>query len=241
MGEAIIPGCILETENCKTMKTEAKKNILASTAIALCGVFCGNAEAQTLLNETGTTILAPVIAPTGGYALNPQEYLSVGWSVSENASDIYTYSYTVSNPGGDVLMTDSGGLTATPEIFETFGVGFDTTAPGAYISGTEAGSPNELVGANDLTWFFSPSIPAGSSAATVSFQSYLPPVPGGGDAEDSAPPSPWSQDLTLGEALPVPGGSPVPDGMSTALLGLPSLLLFAIRSTVLRRPTQNQC
>src|ERR1700743_2846528 len=86
---------------------------------------------------SGTTILSPVIAPPGGYAANPQEYLSVAWSVSENSSDIYTYSYTITNPKGDEFMNGNGVPNGTPEIFAAFSLDFNTTAAGAYIANSQ--------------------------------------------------------------------------------------------------------
>ncbi len=218
------------------MKNEMRPAALVFGTIAMSTIMSQSLPAAPL-NETGSSILAPVIAPTGGYASNPQEYLTVSWSVVENLSDVYTYTYTVHNPAGDVLMNDNGSLTTTPEVFDAFSVGFNTTAPGAYLTGTQTGSPSEEVNPTDLTWFFDPSIPAGSNSPAVTFQSDLPPVPGASDASDGSPPSPWSVSA-LASTIPVPGK--VSDVMSTGVLGVTVLMLAVVRGKGRKQPTLNR-
>lgn len=197
---------------------------MRSSSVFCCALVWGVAaggqstQAQGLLDLTGTSILAPVIAPTGGYGENPQEYLSVAWSVTENPSHVYTYSYTVENPAGDVLLNPDGSLTTTPEVFSLFSIGFETAQPGAYLAGSQTGSPFEEVNSVDLAWFFNPSIAAGASTPTVSFQSDLPPAMGDADAADGAPPSPWSSVSPGGSQVPVPDLA-VPEPRAELLLG----------------------
>ncbi len=203
------------------MKTQINPVVAAAAAIAI----CHNAGAQGLLNENGISILAPTFAPTGGYAANPQEYLSVAWTVAELSPGDYKYTYNVSNPAGDVLLNSSGGLTGTPEIFDAFSVGFNTTAAGAYLAGTQTGGFVQEQSTVSLAWFFDPSIPAGSTG-TVTFQSAFGPTLGNADAMDAAPPSPWSSVAPGGNTVPVP--QIIPEPSVATLLGASALLLIPL-------------
>ena len=207
---------------------------LISGAILLAGAPPETARAQSLLDESGTSTLAPSLTPVGGYGANPQEYLQVSWSVVENPSGIYFYSYTVNNPAGDVLLSPAGGLTSTPEIFDTFSVDFDTTKPGEYLPGSVSGGALQEVNAIDIAWFFNPSIPAGSSAPTVSFQSDFPPTSGNANAEDASPPSPWSSLSLNGQQVAVPDApAAVPEPAPLALFAVAGLLFLP--AVVVRR------
>src|ERR1017187_10609746 len=121
---------------------------LAVGAILLSGLLGQTAQAQLLLNESGTSILADSLGANTG-----PEALPISWSVVENASLIYTYTYTVNNPVGDVVLDNTGTPTSTPEPVDAFSVGFDTTAGGAYISGSQTGGLfDENNGTAGLFW-----------------------------------------------------------------------------------------
>lgn len=199
---------------------------LLSTAILIEGVLCQTSQAQGLLNISGTSTLAPSLTPIGGYGASPQEYLSVSWSVVENPSGIYLYSYTVHNPVGDVLMNPSGGLTSTPEIFDSLAVDFNTTVAGEYLPGTQTGGSFQLVNTVDLAWFFNPAVAAGSSAPTVTFQSDFPPTSGNASADGAIP---WSSVSPNGQELAVPDPpSAVPEPSSAALVAMAGLLFVPV-------------
>jgi hypothetical protein len=210
------------------MRNALKPTIFRSAAVLLTIAALGQtARATPLLNESGTALLAPVVAPPGGFASNPQEYLPVAWTVVENASLVYTYSYTVQNPANDVILTGSGGLSTTPEIVDQFTVDFNTTAPGTFIPGSQMGGSTLLPTAIDLGWTFSPAIQAGASGPTVSFESDNPPTLGNASADDAVPPAPWSSVSPSGTQLPVPVTTPEPS--TTALLAVAIGLLALFR------------
>jgi hypothetical protein len=194
---------------------------VASGVVLMSGVPCQMAHAQSLLNQPGTSVLAPSVTPIGGFASNPQEYLSVAWLVTENGSGVYTYSYTVQNPAGDVLLTAGGGLTATPEIYDAFSADFDTTIPGAYVPASQTGGVFQQVNTVDLAWFFNPSVAAGTVGPTVTFESDLPPVLGNASAEGAIP---WSSLSPGGQEIPIP--SSVPEPTTLVLFTLAALLFF---------------
>ncbi|MGP8198456.1 MAG: hypothetical protein ACLQU4_03010 [Limisphaerales bacterium] len=191
-----------------------------SGAIALPALLCQTAQAGGLLNETGESVLADVFGTSSG-----PEALVITWSVVENTSDIYTYSYDVHNPAGDVLLNSEGQPTSTPEVVDSYSVSFDTTAPGAYVPSSQVGGLiNENNGIYGLFWAFVP-IPAGKMGQVLSFESDLPPMPGTADASDANPPSPWSS-LPDGQFVPVPDApDPVPEPTTAALAGLTVLVL----------------
>jgi hypothetical protein len=209
------------------MNTGATPFQVAAGIVAVWGVTLGTSYGQGLLNESGSSLLAPSIAPTGGHASNPQEYLSVGWSVVENASDIYTYSYTLQNPAGDVILNSSGGLTATPEIYNGFSVNFDTTLTGAYLPGTQTGGVFQQANTVGLSWFFNPSVSAGSTGPTVTFQSDLAPTLTSASANG---PVPWSSLLPSGQEVPAPGLSlSVPEPSTFGLMAMTGLVALRFR------------
>jgi len=181
------------------------------------------------LNLSGTSILAPVLAPTGGYAVNPQEYLPVVWTVMENASQVYTYSYTAENPVGSVLLNADGSLTQTSEVFDLFSVSFNTTVPGAYLPGSQTGSAFEEVNAVGLAWFFNPPIVAGSSAM-VSFQSDYAPVVGYANAAGATLPSPWSSISAGGDEVPIPDAIVPEPGSGSMFTIAATLFVLAFRA-----------
>lgn len=196
------------------MKRYSKAKVCMVGAILLSGLAGQAIRADTIVTvESGLAILADVNGDTSA-----PEALSVCYQVTEDLNtDIYTYSYDISNPTGDQVL--GGQNTGASEIVDTFKIAFDADAPGAYISGSATGGVLGaiLVGAdsNGLSWFIpSPYIAAGQSN-TVTFESYLSPVAGLATAQDANPPSPWTS-YPNGNPVPVPG----PDATSTlALLG----------------------
>lgn len=183
---------------------------LFCAAMLLTVVPCLTSHA-TLINQSGTATLADVDGAT-----TPPEALTVSWSVVENPSAIYTYTYTISNPSGDVLIPPNSGS----EIVDSFVLHFNSTIPGAVVSFNDATG----LGASGLAWFFSP-VAAGSSSGALSFQSDDPPTMGDASASDDNPPSPWA-----GDQLPVP--TTVPDSMSTVALLAGMVLLLPICSSL---------
>ena len=214
--------------------------VTASGLFLLSGVLSGTAEAQGLLNESGIAILAPTLAPVGGYASNPQEYLSVAWSVVESESGLYTYSYTVQNPAGDVVLNANGSLTSTPEIYDVFSTDFNTSASGAYVTGSLTGGIFQQVNTVNLAWFFNPAVPAGSAGPTVTFQSDLPPGMANSSADGAIP---WSSVSPGGQQVPVPDtATPLPEPSTAALFALTPLLHPSFRMRLRRflRPGENK-
>ena len=137
------------------------------------------------------------------------EALTVDWSVAEDGSGIYTYSYTIQNPAGDVILNDAGEPTSTPEVVDAFSIGFDTTLPGAYVPVSQAGGSTEQNnGVDGLFWSFA-TVNPGADSPALSFQSYLAPGLGNANAQDGNPPSPWST-IPGGQQLPVPHSSLMP-------------------------------
>ncbi|MGP8201389.1 MAG: hypothetical protein ACLQU4_18010 [Limisphaerales bacterium] len=170
-------------------------------------MLCQMAHAD-LLDMTGTSTLADAYGTTTG-----PEALTVSWSVVEDASDVYTYTYTVNNPAGDVLLPGSPNP-GSPEIVDSFEVTFDASAPDAVVSGPTGGLFAENQGAGGLFWFIYPVVEAGTSSGPLSFQSDDAPTLGNASATDDNPPSPWTS-IDGGQQVPVPTTS-VPDAMSTA-------------------------
>ncbi len=123
---------------------------LASAGAFIAGMTCGTTHAQTLI-ATNNSALANVFGVSTG-----PEALVIGWSVVESATGVYTYTYTVNNPAGDVLLTSAETApTGTPEIVDSFSVGFNTTLLGAFIPGSQAGGAFDLNnGVNGLTCGF---------------------------------------------------------------------------------------
>jgi hypothetical protein len=195
---------------------------LASGAMLFAGVTCLNTQAAPF-SESGTSVLADAFGTDSG-----PEALTVSWSVNENMMGVYTYAYVISNPAGDVLLNSAGQPTGTPEIVDSYAVGFDTTVAGAYIAGSIAGGVFDLNnGVDGLSWQFT-AVPAGNNSPELTFESDLPPTMGDADAQDANPPSPWS---SFPDGQPVPVPAPLPDATSTlAMLG-GTLGLFRFRST----------
>jgi len=205
------------------MKIHAKPSVtVALGVILLTGLSNQRIEAQgqLLLNESGTSILADAF----GTATGP-EALAISWSVVENSSLIYTYSYVVNNPLGDVLLNNNGSPTTTPEIVDAFGVDFNTTVPGAYVMNSQTGGVSDQNNTIDgLFWSFT-AVQPNTSSPILSYQSLMPPTQGFADAQDANPPSPWSS-FPDGQTVPVPATS-VPEPSTMALLvGIFVLLPF---------------
>jgi hypothetical protein len=142
--------------------------------------------------------------------------------------DVYTYTYTINNPAGDVMLPGSPNP-GSPEIVDSFGVTFDASAPGAAVSGPTGSLFEENVGTGGLFWFIYPVIEPGTSSGPLSFQSDDAPTFGNASATDDNPPSPWTS-INGGQEVPVPMTS-VPDAMSTAgpLAGVALLLAAGSR------------
>jgi hypothetical protein len=176
-----------------------------------------------LLDMTGTSILADANGTTTG-----PEAITVSWSVVEDPLDVYTYTYTINNPAGDVMLPGSPNP-GSPEIVDSFGVTFDASAPGAAVSGPTGSLFEENVGTGGLFWFIYPVIEPGTSSGPLSFQSDDAPTFGNASATDDNPPSPWTS-INGGQEVPVPMTS-VPDAMSTAgpLAGVALLLAAGSR------------
>ena len=206
-------GTIMMASSKRSMKIHPKTIIaLAAGAILLSGVLDQTAQA-VLLNESGTSILADSLGANTG-----PEALPISWSVVENASLIYTYTYTVNNPVGDVVLNNTGTPTSTPEPVDAFSVGFDTTAGGAYISGSQTGGLfDENNGTAGLFWLLV-SVNPGTSSGPLSFQSDQPPTLGNANAQDANPPSPWSSNPN-GQQVPVPITVPEPGTWALVAIG----------------------
>lgn len=205
------------------MHALSRQLVLAALGATLAHpAYSQNLPNSGLLNESGTSILAPALAPAGGYAANPQEYLQVAWTVSENASDVYTYSYTLQNPAGDVLLNNDGSATKSPEVFEAFSVAFNTAAPGAFLTGSQTGGAFQEANSSDLAWFFAPAVSAGGNTS-LSFQSDMAPMSGNASVQGAAGPAPWSSFSANGQQLPVPD----PAVVQTPEPSTMALLLFA--------------
>jgi hypothetical protein len=215
------------------MNTLVKPIIALPLAVTLlCAGLCQTARAQSFIS--GSSILGPYVTPVVGYAANPQEYLTVYWSVLD-VSGLYTYSYMVFNPTGDVLMNKDGTLQAGSEIVDSFQVSFNGSAPGAVVGGPSGGLVAVNTGVNGLSWFLYPYISAGSISAALSFTSDFPPTLGVAQAEDSAPPSPWSSLNDQGALVPVPNTiTVVPEPATMTLFSMTGLLLLPFRSTLRR-------
>jgi len=213
----------------RNMKIHTKPIVaLASGAVLLTGVVCQTAQAQLIpswstVADGGTlspSVLADAIAQNTG-----PEALTVDFSVSQ-VLGAYQYTYTVNNPVGDVLLNNNGSPTTTPEIVDAFSVAFNTTLPGAYVLGSQAGGLfDQNNGVAGLNWAFA-AVSPGSSSPVLSFDSDMPPTLGNANASDSNPPSPWASNPD-GQQVPVP--STVPEPTTIALLA-GGLLLLPLRS-----------
>jgi hypothetical protein len=215
------------------------KLILASGAILLSGALCQTANAS-LLNIAGSSTLGN----SAGVPI-PMENLIVDWRVVENASLVYTYSYTVYNPIGDVLLPTivppslGGGI----ESVDGFSVAFNTTVPGLFLPGTYTGgflTGNEGNDGNaGLFWSFAP-VPAGSKSPILSFQSDYGPTVGNANAQDADPPSPWASTSPGGTTVPVPSLTPMPGLPEPTTLISGALLLLPFGASSLRILRKNR-
>jgi hypothetical protein len=203
---------------------------LVANAVFVAFTLCQAAEAS-LLNTNGTSVLADAY----GTATGP-EALTVSWSVVENALDVYTYTYVVNNPAGDVLLPDDQDAfnSGAPEIVDTYEVSFNASASGAVVSGPTGGLFAESEGSGGLFWFMSPVAP-GTNSGTLSFQSDDPPTLGNASASDANPPSPWSSSPD-GQTVPVPMTASAPDSLNTLvwLAGMAPLLALALKRKATR-------
>lgn len=220
------------------MKKTAKPILVLASGALFIALITQPTTAQGQLNISGTSILSPSFLPTGvlgsGYTAYPEEYPTVLWKVVEN-SGVYTYTYTVNDPTGDVqLNIPSGTLTSNPETVDSFQLSFDTTSSG-YVAGSQAGGAGTTTLNNDQTgglfWGFNPISPS-SSSPTLSFLSTLPPVFGYAEASDSVSPSPWVSNPgeTPNALLPMPAPEP-----STMALLVGALVFMPLRSFLKRR------
>jgi hypothetical protein len=192
-------GTIMMASSKRSMKIHPKTIVALAVGAMLLSGLLGQTAQAVLLNESGTSILADSL----GTATGP-EALTVSWSVVENVSLVYTYSYSVNNPVGDVNLNNG-----SPEPVDSFSVAFDTTAPGAFITGSQTGGGFDLNnGASGLFWAFAPVNP-GTSSGPLSFESDQPPTLGNANAQDANPPSPWSSNPD-GQQVPVPIAVPEP-------------------------------
>ena len=186
--------------------------VLVAEAILLSGLLSQPVQAIVAITnvESGTSILADSL----GTATGP-EALTVSWSVDQVdlPGGTYYYYYTVNNPAGDVNLNNG-----SPEPVDAFTVAFDTTAPGAFISGSQTGGGFDLNnGPSGLFWAFTPVNP-GTSSGVLSFQSDLPPTLGNANAQDANPPSPWSSNPN-GQQVPVPLTVPEPGTWALVAMG----------------------
>ena len=197
----------------KNMKRNlSKMGLLAASALFITGLMSQTAQANIILGNTYTSILA-------SSSLAGQD-ITITWDVTLLGPNDYLYEYKVHN---------------TPETITTvdiYNVGFDTTAPGAFIGGTQIGGTAQINGGvNGLTWDLA-AVPVGGSSLFLSFESMLPPVLGNADASDHNIPAPWGS-VPGGQPVAVPG---IPDGgLTVALLGGS---LIALRG-VYRKKVQN--
>jgi hypothetical protein len=201
------------------MKTHAKTIVaLSSAAILLSGLPGQTAPATQVMS--GTATLADAF---GTAEANPtDEDLTVSYLVTL-ASGVYTYSYTVNNPSGDVLLNGDGSPTTIPEVVDAFSVAFDTTVPGAYLASSQAGggSGDQNNGVNGLFWSLA-AVEPGSDSGPLSFESDLAPTWGNANASDANLPSPWAS-IPYGQEVPVPN---IPESTATITLLAGVLLLL---------------
>jgi hypothetical protein len=213
------------------MRTFKKTSIvLASWGIALAGLQNQSAQALGLLTpggpaDTGTSVLADALGANTG-----PEAITISWSVSESLADVYTYTYVVNNPVGDVVLNNDGSPSTTPEIVDAFSVGFNTTLPGAFVMGSQTGGVYDANnGTGGLFWAFTP-VNAGTSSGPLSFQSDNAPTLGNANAQDRNPPSPWASNPD-GQQVPIPNAVPEP---STMVLFALASFLMPMRSRLFR-------
>jgi hypothetical protein len=210
------------------MKNQIKP-VMAAGCVAVVSIMISTAATEGgPLDISGTSILADV----NGTATGP-EALTVAWSVVENGSGIYTYSYDISNPANDVQLAGAYNPGAS-EYFDSFTVSFDAAAPGAVL-GSPTGAPVSLNLGSGVFWFIPSGVLAGASTGPLSFQSDLGPTWGVASAADDSPPSPWSSSPS-GQSVPVPA----PDEMNTLMATAVAFLILGFGSQ-LAAPRMSRC
>jgi hypothetical protein len=172
-------------------------------------------SAQATVIETNTAVLADSLGAASG-----SEALTLDYDV-DLTGGIYTYNFIVNNPIGDVLLPPNSGS----EVVDEFTLNFNAAAPGAVLPGSMSGLGTTMAdnGEFGLIWYFVPSLTAGSSSATLSFESDDAPTLGDASASDANAPSPWSS-VPGGQFVALP--STVPDTTSTITLFGGAMLLL---------------
>jgi hypothetical protein len=186
---------------------------LGSGAILLSGLLGQTAQAQSSL--LGTPETSPLLTANSG---SPGADLQINYSVTET-SGLYTYAYTVVNPGSD-----------TTGNVDYFSVDFNAN-PATISLGPSGGSYASYSTGSDVYWYF-PGLTAGQSTAALSltFTSPDAPVFGNADATGNNPPGPWASASSI-QQVPVPG--PVPEPTTDALFSL-TLLLLPFRRSIFK-------
>lgn len=188
------------------MKTQSKPIIaLASGAVLLCGVLTQSAHAQAVIDPTTTVTLADV----NGNASGPTA-LPVTYEVTEDTlTDVYTYTYSFSNPSGD-----------TADVVN-FQLGFNASQPGAVIADTLSGGSftPQNNGSTGVEFYFLGGIAPGGSSGTLTFESDDYPTMGNANAGGNNPPGPWAS-APDGSPVPVPQIVPEPTSLSLLALGV---------------------
>lgn len=175
---------------------------LVSGAVLLSGLFCQTAQAQTILNGTA------ILAVNAGVAADE---LTVAYLVADN-SGVYTYDYTVNNPGSD------------PGTVASFEVGFDATSASVVPGSITGGLLREMITGSGVDWVA--VITPGNNSGTLSFESDKAPVFANANANGIPnPPAPWASTNPDGNQVPVPDPpNVVPEPATAALLALTALL-----------------
>lgn len=190
------------------MKTQSKPIVaLASGAVLLCGVLTQSAHAQIVDITSGTGILADV----DGNATGPTA-LPVQYSVTENTvSDVYTYSYVLSNPG-----PASG---AGAYEVDSVSLSFDASQTGVVLPGSLSGGILAVNNGENGVAFFFAGITGGNNSGTLTFNSEDAPTMGDANANGDSPPGPWASSPD-GTQIAVPMVVPEPTSLSLLALGV---------------------
>jgi hypothetical protein len=213
------------------MKNNAKPIVaLLSGAIFLLGGFCQSTQAQGIIT-LGQSYTQALATDTGSGTDVGPEAVTVTTKVTESAG-VYTYTYVVNNPTGDVIQ--GGQNNGQPETVGSFTVGFNTTLTGAYVSGSYSGGTLPAfigVTSSAIDWSFA-AVSPGSSSPILSFQSDEAPTWGNASASDSGnQPSPWAS-APNGNPVLIP--SPVPEPTTMSLFA-GCLLLMPFRSIIVKK------
>jgi len=198
------------------MQLRSKPIIALGCGVIILTVIPFQTAQASSLNISGISVLADVNGTT-----TAPEALTVSWSVVENASEVYTYTYIINNPAGDSLLPGSYAPGAS-EIVDSFTLSFNAAAPAAVVSGPTGGLVAANLGSAGLFWFIYPVVDAGASSGPLSFESDDAPMMGNASASDDNPPSPWASSPD-GQPVPIPN---VPDSMNTMALLAGTLPLF---------------